>query len=105
MAASMAEIRATPNAARHPWQRGYAMVGGWQLALASCFLLTRRLWQSVSSTAAAPLGANATRASNIRTLRLPTVWLTVAVFFVYTGIEAAAGKWAYSLFTEAAASR
>jgi len=87
-------------AARHPWQRGYAMVGGWQLALALSFLVTRRLWPPVSSKAA-PFSANVTRASNIRTLKLSAVWLSVAVFFVYTGIEAAAGTWAYSLFTEA----
>jgi fucose permease len=35
------------------------------------------------------------------TLRLPVVWLSIAVFFSYTGLEAAAGAWAYSLFTEA----
>ena len=29
------------------------------------------------------------------------MWLSSAVFFVYTGLEAAAGTWAYSLFTEA----
>jgi fucose permease len=87
-------------AARHPWQRGYAIVGGWQLALALCFLVTHRWWPSVSATAA-PFSSNVARASNIRTLKLPAVWLSVAVLFVYTGIEAAAGAWAYSLFTEA----
>jgi fucose permease len=86
-------------AARQPWQRGYAIVGGWQLALAVCFVVTRRLWPPVSSTATPR--ANDTRASNISTLKLPAVWLSVAVFFIYTGIEAAAGTWAYSLFTEA----
>lgn len=44
--------------------------------------------------------ANITRASNTATLRLPAVWLSITFFFVYTGIEAAAGAWAYSLFTE-----
>jgi fucose permease len=28
------------------------------------------------------------------------MWLSIAIFFVYTGIEAAAGVWAYTLFTE-----
>src|SRR5215471_2768445 len=31
------------------------------------------------------------------------MWLSMAVFFVYTGLEAAAGTWVYSLFTEARA--
>ena len=37
------------------------------------------------------------------TLRLPVVWLGIAVFCLYTGIEAATGTWTYSLFTEARA--
>jgi fucose permease len=35
------------------------------------------------------------------TLRLPVVWLSITVFFIYTGLEAATGTWVYSLFTEA----
>jgi fucose permease len=42
-------------------------------------------------------------ATNRGTLRLPLMWLSMAVFFVYTGLEAAAGTWSYSLFTEARA--
>jgi len=87
-------------AARHPWQSGYAIVGAWQLGLAFCFLVTRRWWRPVTGMAPAST-AKVARASNITTLKLPAVWLSVAVFFVYTGIEAAAGTWAYSLFTEA----
>lgn len=86
-------------AARHPWQRGYAIVGGWQLALAFCFLVTRRRWPAVSSTPSST--TKLARASNIATMKLTAVWLSVGIFFVYTGIEAAAGTWAYSLFTEA----
>jgi len=43
------------------------------------------------------------RASNLSTLKLPVVRLSIAVFFVYTGIEAAAGYWACILFTESRA--
>ena len=42
-------------------------------------------------------------ATSRSTLRLPIVWLSMAVFFVYTGLEVAAGTWVYSLFTEARA--
>jgi fucose permease len=31
------------------------------------------------------------------------MWLSMVVFFVYTGLEAAVGTWVYSLFTEARA--
>jgi len=86
-------------AANHPWQRGYAIVGGGQLLLAACFGLTRRSWPPPTDSARLDT-RSATRASNSSTLRLPSTWLSIAVFFLYTGIEAAAGVWAYTLFTE-----
>jgi fucose permease len=96
--------------AHHPWQRGYVFVGIGQLALALCFGMTSKLWaknerevglahddhtKSESSVNASP-----TSPTPSSTLRLPITWLSIAVFFIYTGIEAAAGTWAYSLFTE-----
>jgi fucose permease len=81
------------------WQTGYAIVGAGQLALAICFALTANHWRSSA------IDANASnerrRARNLETLKLPVAWLGAAVFFVYTGIEAAAGTWAFSLFTVA----
>lgn len=79
------------------WQLGYAIVGGGQLVLALCFGVTQQQWQAQDTTATAAKPHAAAR----ETLRLPIVWLSAAVFFVYCGIEAAAGAWAYSLFTEA----
>jgi len=96
--------------AHHPWQRGYVIVGLAQLALAMCFGVTSKLWANNSSEAELAQNDHSKSASSVRasptsptltgTLRLPAVWLSIAVFFVYTGIEAAAGTWAYSLFTE-----
>lgn len=88
-------------AAHHPWQRGYAIVGAAQLALAFCFVMTRRWWPKVSKGIAET--PKVARASNITTLKMPLVWLSIALFLIYTGIEAAAGTWAFSLFTEARA--
>ncbi|MBS1807077.1 MAG: MFS transporter [Acidobacteria bacterium] len=85
--------------AGRPWQLGYAIVGGGQLALALCFGVTLRLWQSDQGDSANP--EEITHAPTNTTLRLPVVWLSIAVFFAYTGIEAAAGAWAFTLFTEA----
>lgn len=87
--------------AHNPWQRGYAIVGLWQLILAFCFGLTRRLWpKAIRAQGHSDLTVGPT-ASNLSTLRLPAVWLSIAVFFVYTGIEMSAGIWAFSLFSEA----
>jgi fucose permease len=90
--------------AGYPWQWGYGIVGLGQIALAVCFGLTRTWWQPAVHTASpasvpGPMGT----ATSWSTLRLPMMWLSMAVFFVYTGLEAAAGAWVYSLFTEARA--
>jgi fucose permease len=81
-----------------PWQWGYGIVGLGQLLLAASFVLTRGWWPAVHPT---PGTASGHLPSSWSTLRLAVVWLSGAVFFVYTGLEAAAGTWAYSLFTEA----
>ena len=90
--------------AGHPWQLGYGIVGLGQAILAVCFGLTRTWWQPAACTpipACAPAAVSATTSRS--TLRLPVMWLSMVVFFVYTGLEAAAGTWVYSLFTEARA--
>jgi fucose permease len=89
-------------AAHRPWQWGYAIVGLGQLGLAVCFGLTRSRWPAVSTAQDTP-GAAAVHTAVSSTLRLPVVWLSIAVFFIYTGLEAATGTWTYSLFTEARA--
>jgi len=90
-------------AMHEPWQRGYVVVGSWQLLLAVCFTLTRKWWPEANAAPETSTSDAVPTASNLSTLRLPVVWLSIAVFFVYTGIEAAAGVWVYSLFTEARA--
>lgn len=82
--------------AGHPWQRGYAIVGLAQVGLATAFAFRRKCWPPTN--AAAP-GAPET-ASAAATLRLPVTWLGVVTFFLYTGLEASAGVWVYTLFTE-----
>ena len=84
------------------WQFGYAIVAAGQFALALCFGLSRNLWpESITKietqTSNPPLVIHQTR----HFWQLPAVWLSVAFFFIYTGVEAAAGAWPYSLFTEA----
>lgn len=84
--------------AGQPWQLGYGLVGAGQLVLAACFLLTRRSWAAGGDGAIDLHGS--TGAVGLRaTLRLPAVWLSVAVFALYTGLEVTAGQWSYTLFT------
>jgi fucose permease len=89
-------------AAHRPWQWGYAIVGIGQLLLAVCFGLTRTRWPAARAAQDTSVSGSV-RTSSRCTLRLPVVWLSIAVFFIYTGIEAVTGTWSYSLFTEARA--
>jgi fucose permease len=89
-------------AALDTWRFGYRVVGGFQLALAACFVLTLALW----SRNQAPAGGEATkRLTDYRTpmgetLRQPRVWLSVMLFFLYVGAESSLGIWTYTLLTE-----
>lgn len=82
------------------WRYGYAIVGLGQLALAICFAVTRRSWTDRDDSTERSAEHSRPAASIKNTLRLPVVWLSVAIFFLYTGVEAAAGAWSYTLFTE-----
>jgi fucose permease len=80
-----------------PWQSGYAIVGTSQLILAALFIVTLKHWKNEQDFA---VPASKIGIPLIKTLRLPQVWLSVAVFFLYTGLEASLGLWSYSLLTE-----
>jgi fucose permease len=80
-----------------PWRLGYLLVGCAQLLLALGFALTRAHWQTQRpqhQAAALP------SAPMLATLRLPQAWLSMALFFLYAGLELSAGQWLYSLLTE-----
>lgn len=74
------------------WQAGYAAVAALLLALGLAVLLTRRRWDAAAP--AAELGAPVTALS---ALRHRLVRLQMAIFFVYTGLEASAGQWAATI--------
>lgn len=86
------------------WRLGYAVVGMAQIALASSFMLTLSMWQNKDghSEREKPAERRLTdyKTSMPETLRRPAVWLSLLMFFLYTGFEAALGSWTYSLLTE-----
>lgn len=84
------------------WQAGYRVVGGFQIALAACFVLTLAMWNNNDKSAA---GDEPKRLTDYRTpmgetLRQPLVWLSALLFFMYCGAEVALGTWTYSLLIE-----
>jgi len=84
------------------WQVGYRVVGGFQLALAICFVLTLSMWiqKKPSTENDEPKQLTDYKTPMIETLRLSEVWLSALLFFVYVGAEVSLGTWMYSLLTQ-----
>ncbi len=85
------------------WRAGYAAVGTAQLALAACFMLTLAMWKDDHDPAGVEKPHRLTdyKTPISETLRQAAVWLSMLLFFIYTGVEATLGNWTYSLLTEA----
>jgi fucose permease len=88
--------------ALNSWRVGYNMVGAFQVALAAAFVLTLPIWNQKDK----PTGSEAPkRLTDYQTplggtLRQPRAWLSVLLFFLYTGAEVSLGTWAYTLLIE-----
>lgn len=86
------------------WRAGYGIVGGLNVVFVLLLVLALGSWKRVPHITAVdhnPLdGKAAQRPSLARTLALPAVWISLAWFTIYVGIEATPGQWAYSFFTE-----
>ncbi len=87
------------------WRFGYRVVGGFQIALAACFVLTLAMWNHNDT----PTGSGDAEVEKKltdyktplgQTLRQPHVWLSILLFFLYVGAETALGTWTYTLLTE-----
>jgi fucose permease len=80
----------------HDWRNGYWIVVAVEVALALAFISTGRQWPPsvVHRSDQRP-------ASLLETVKLGRVRLSMLVFLIYTGCEAAAGAWVFSLFYEA----
>ena len=88
--------------ALNSWRVGYRVVGGFQVALAACFLLTLPLWNRKDTSAGSdePRRLTDYKTPLGETLRQPQVWLSALLFFMYVGAEVSLGTWTYSLLIE-----
>jgi fucose permease len=89
-------------AAWNTWRFGYRAVGGFQIALALCFVLTLSMW---AQNGAHPSSGSGKRLTDYKTplgetLLKPQVWLSALLFVLYVGAEGALGTWTYTLLTE-----
>jgi fucose permease len=80
------------------WRAGYLLLAASLGLLAACFYSTLGLW---ALPAAYEPGSTASARGSLReALGEPRVRGNALVFFLYTGIEASAGQWAFTLLTE-----
>lgn len=84
------------------WHVGYRVVAGFQLVLAACFVLTLTMWdqKEKSEEQEEPKKLTDYKTPMGETLRQPRVWISIGLFFMYVGAEAALGIWTYTLLTE-----
>ncbi len=96
-------IMTTALSTAQSWRLGYDIVGGWQLFLGLCFMFTLSMWtrKEISAEKTETTQKLTDYKTPFReTLRQPKVWLSILLFFLYTGAEASLGAWAYTLLTE-----
>ena len=83
------------------WRMGYVLVGTAQIILAACFAMTASRWQrSKVKNDDAEKQLTDYKTPMRQTLREPMVWLSILLFFNYTGIEVILSYWGYTLLTE-----
>jgi fucose permease len=84
------------------YRAGYGVLAAVLGAMAIAFLVTRRSWNE-ESPAAAPALAPPEIESKTGfggALRSGRVWLLMATFFVYVGLESTVGQWCFTLLRE-----
>ena len=89
-------LMSTVLASGRHYSAGYSAVGGTMLVMSILFLITHRIWGVTSPIVRKkrlPVGAG-------RALRHPAVWLQMAVFFLYTGLEVTFSQWTFTVLTE-----
>jgi len=82
------------------WRVGYATVGLLLAALVVAFVSTRRRWEMGQPAPQVDPVSVDKPVSGLSALRSGRVWLQIAIFFFYTGIEVSAGQWSYTVLTE-----
>ena len=86
-------------AADTSWRAAYGLIAGVQALLLCAFLVTRHHWSPPPADGPTPVDPDAA-ATGPGSRGRHVFLLTLAAFFVYTGLEIATGQWAYSLLTE-----
>ncbi|MCU7496987.1 MAG: MFS transporter [Ignavibacteria bacterium] len=87
----------------YSWRVGYVVVGSVQVALAAAFAMTASMWKIKSHPSPEEREKTVTesrRTPVLETLKQADVWISILLFFIYTGIESTIGSWSYTFLTE-----
>lgn len=80
---------------------GYAGIAGALAVMGVAFAATRRSWDDqVEPSSVSTSGAPTAMVGVFQTLRSGPVWLQIGLFFTYTGLEAGAGQWCFTVLRE-----
>ncbi len=84
------------------WRLGYAIVGGFQLFLALCFVISLPLWKTEKKKDGEQEVRKLTdyKTSYWETFKQPMVWMGFLLYVIYCAAEVSLGAWAYTLLTE-----
>ena len=80
------------------WQVGYAAVGTILFFIVLLFAVSRREWSNAGLQTAENKPVR--RAPFSETMRSIVVWMGLATFFAYVGLEIGTGQWAFTLLTK-----
>ncbi len=80
------------------WQQSYGLLAVLQGVMGGVIMLTLNYWRLNDD--AENNDENGKRMSNGRTLRMPVVWLSLLLFFLYVGVETTTGQWSFTLLTQ-----
>jgi fucose permease len=84
------------------WRAGYAVVGALLAALVPAFLASRGRWDAAAPVNVEPASVPREKQPNgaLAALSSGRVRLQLGLFFLYSGLEVAAGQWCYTVLTE-----
>jgi len=80
------------------WRWGYVIVAILQVTMGLVVFVRAGEWQMRAEEI--EMETSTGQHSAFATLARPIVWVNIAIFFFYAGIEVTAGNWSYSIFTE-----
>ena len=80
------------------WQLGYVVGAGAFALVGVLFFLTRSRWVNVGRGSRENGTLSGVSASS--TLRLPLVWISLAIFLAYAGLEGVGTQWMFPLFNQ-----